>query len=458
MFTLGTMAKPRPHMKRSDTTASLGINALINAANKNDRFKLLEDDAIQTANLTNAIHPLFHQLEDDRQLQLALQLASQYLLHDRLLEFFIPLIYGREVHDVRYKKNYLCNPHVHASKARQGQLLAGVRRALQCLAKHLVISFVDQKQKRVYACTLAKDIAPLLTPSCCPKFQENMSPAIEISDKFLAFYTDPQGYAQASRCAQYRHDFLFASTLVHEVVHAVGVMRRGNTLEPYYQVNYPGTEWGYAWENFMFGSIVNPQDKERPGTHLLMRKVWADAELADTRGGKEYCDVPMSWVARWFRTETWSIVAEKGPAVIPPPATHFKIQGNLKLGAWLVSSDKPAVGKDIAKLRQQWQKPTDIIRWNECTPEQLKISNVPVPLRVHEVPRPSIIQKLISSATMIAATDKPRPTTNKLTPLTTAHHVSAYRMSSPCRIQRKRQTETEADRDRSPGEIKRIRS
>ena len=81
------MDNQRPPEKRADGPSSPPINDLIDAANTNDRFKLLEDDAVLPGNLTNPIHPLFHQLKRDERLHQALQLASQFLLHDRLLEF-----------------------------------------------------------------------------------------------------------------------------------------------------------------------------------------------------------------------------------------------------------------------------------------------------------------------------------------------------------------------------------
>ncbi|KZM26707.1 hypothetical protein ST47_g2149 [Ascochyta rabiei] len=327
-------------MKRTETAQSAGINYVIDVANSNDRFKLLEDDAVLPADLTNPVHPIFRQLEGEKQLHLALQLASQFLLHDRLLEFFVPLLFGRESFDLQHEKAYLNNPLVRASKAKQAQLLSAVREALQCLARRIEVCFVDHKKQRLYARTIANGVEPKVTSSCCRVFQQEVSPKIEVTDKFLQYYNSEDGYRKASWCARYRHDFLVATTLVHEVVHAVGVMRRGNLTEPHYQHDFPETEWGYAWENFMFGSIINPQDKTHLGTHLLMRKVWANARLADANGGKEYCDVPVSWIAQWFQNKTWDIVAKKGPTAIALPTTHFKIQISNELGAWVMAGER----------------------------------------------------------------------------------------------------------------------
>jgi hypothetical protein len=48
----------------------------------------------------------------------------------------------------------------------------------------------------------------------------------------------------------------------------------------------------------MFGNVINPQDRTRAGTHLLMRKIRADRNKADEAGGKGYTDVPMSYIAQ----------------------------------------------------------------------------------------------------------------------------------------------------------------
>ncbi|KAJ4310763.1 hypothetical protein N0V94_008286 [Neodidymelliopsis sp. IMI 364377] len=345
------------------------------------------------------MHPIFHSLSGESQLQPMLQLASRFLDTDRTLEFFVPLLFGQELTDLQSNKTYLADPLVHATEMRRTELISEVRQALLCLAHCIEISFAEPK-RRLYARTVAKDITLKLTPCCCKAFQNKVSPKIEMAKKFNDYYHDTEGYETASRCARFRHDFLFATTLLHEIVHAVGVMRRGNLKEAYYQLDFPETEWGYAWENFMFGGIINPQDRTRYGTHILMRKVWADPQVAELNGGKEYSDVPMSWIAQWFREETWAIVAERGPTAIKPPTTHFKIQVSHELSAWVVTSKSSRVRKDITALYQHWQKygrqmdsknslpngrqPSRMIYYDSCTKAQLQIPNVPTPSRTRK--------------------------------------------------------------------------
>lgn len=458
-------------MKRAQTSPRSGINSLINAANRNDRFKLLEDDAVLPADLVNPIHPVFRQLEGEPQLYRGLQLASHFLLHDRLLEFFVPLLFGHESVDLRSNKSYLCDPSVKASKAEQASLLSAVRKALQSLAQRVEICFSSHKKECLYARTIAKK-STFKSKTCCRTFQRKVYPRIEITDKFLQFYNSADGYTAASRCAQFRHDFLFATTIVHEIVHAAGVMRRGNLTEPHYRPDFPETEWGYAWENFMFGSIFNPQDKAKLGTHLLMRKVWADAKVADAKGGKEYCDVSMSWIAQWFRNETWEIVASQGPTAIALPTTHFKIQISHELGAWIVSSDCSDVRKDISALWKRWQRhgrhlkakepPVDgkatshkVYYKNQKTVE-LQVSNVPIPQRTHgQLDQQAVVPRLLATAKTKDSTARQKAGAYKQLNAVKAPLIAVCRSASPYKT-RKRPVDAQDD-DISPTTVKRVR-
>jgi hypothetical protein len=389
-----TMSDQQISEKRTAPETSSSINSLIAAANKNDRFKLLEDDCVHAADLDNPIHPVFSWLDSDGSMKQMLLLASQFLAHESTLVFFVPLLYGRELTKAVSKttKTCLSDPFSCASSVEREQLIAGVRQALHCLAHTLELRFA-KPEKHVYARTSTSAVRPVYTPTCCRAFQRRVTAVIEIADRFTHFY-DSDEYKNSSRCAQFRHDFLFASTLVHEIAHAVGVMRRGNLIEPYIRADDPDSEWGYAWEHFMFGCVINPQDRTRLGTHLLMRKIWADSEMAEEAGGKEYSDVSAAYVAQWFRKDTWAIIARQGPTAILPPTTHFKIQSSRKYGGWIVSTDCNDIKDDLVILHQQWKEnirkltvnggavvATHRIFWRPQSTEALQKSNVTMPSR-----------------------------------------------------------------------------
>ncbi|RMZ67126.1 ring finger domain-containing [Pyrenophora seminiperda CCB06] len=397
-FYLIAMAEQTSRRKRVAPETSPGINGLIATCNKHDRFKLLEDEGVLPGNMNNPIHPLFSWFDSKGPMHQMLQLASHFITHDALLVFFVPLLYGHELTSVNKptNKTYLSDPLAGVSEQKCKEYIRGVHDALHCLSHSVTFQF-QPPAKRVYARTLRSDERPNHTASCFPHFQKRYACRIEMADYFREFYTTGE-YAAASRCAQFRHDFLFATTLIHEIVHAIGVMRRGNLNEPHIRADCPETEWGYGWEHFMFGSIINPQDRTKPGTHLLMRKLWADQKMAEEAGGKEYSDVSMSYIAQWFRKETWDIIAKQGPSAITVPIANFKIQSSIYLGAWVVKSDHPEIKRDLITLQSQWQKhvPSDHlpsstgrfrskIFWRPVTKNQLQRSNVRAPARMSHI-------------------------------------------------------------------------
>jgi hypothetical protein len=377
-----------------------------------------------------------------------LQLASQFLTHESTLIFFVPLLYGRELKKEYGKTTrvYLSGPLASTNATRE-QLIKGVRRALYCLAHSIKFRFM-KPEKRVYARTLTKAARPIHTSTCTTLFQGKLTAVIEIADRLMHFYQRDDGYAASSRCAQFRHDFIFASTLVHEIVHAVGVMRRGNLIEPCIRINDPDPEWGYAWEHFIFGCIINPQDRTQPGTNLFMRKVWADPNVAEDAGGKEYSDVPMSYIAQWFRQETWDVIARQGPTAIAAPVTHFKIQSSRKYGAWIVSTDCINIKPDIVALYQKWKlrsrkldadgrptTPASKILWRFQTSEALQRANVPTPVRIPW--KPAIFQ--------ICGENSSRSDTSHRTSSRTVHKMrdicQAMSTSPICNLQKRKLVE-----------------
>lgn len=390
------MASQQVPENRTAPESSSGINSLIATANQHDRFHLLEDDHVSAGNLQNAIHPIFWWFDRDGPLNQMLRLASQFLAHDSVLTFFVPLLFGHELtaNISNTNRTYLSDPLINVSDAHRKSLIDAVRRSLLCLAHSIEFRFM-KPEKRVYARTLTKAAQPAHTPMCSSIFQKRLTTVIEMTDRFMQFYSSSDGYNNSSRCAQFRHDFLFASTLVHEIVHAVGVMRRGNLSEPCIRQDDPDPEWGYAWEHFMFGCIINPQDRTRPGTHSFMRKIWANTLLAEEAGGKEYCDVPMTYIAQWFQQSTWNIIAQHGPTAIALPVTHFKIQSSRKYGAWIISTDCIGIKKDLLALHRKWKQqsrelvaaghhktPISRIFWRFQTTEALQKSNVSTPPRI----------------------------------------------------------------------------
>ena len=112
-------------------SATIGPNTLVVAANKNDRFRLHDDEALQVSDLDNLIHPIFHYSNfsnTDPHMQQALKLASMFLQYDTTLEFFVSPLFGRVL--TADGKTYLSDPLLNADDDKRKLLLRDVREAL----------------------------------------------------------------------------------------------------------------------------------------------------------------------------------------------------------------------------------------------------------------------------------------------------------------------------------------
>ncbi|KAF3036671.1 hypothetical protein E8E12_003560 [Didymella heteroderae] len=197
-----------------------------------------------------------------------------------------------------------------------------------------------------------------------------------------------------------------------------GVMRRGDLIEPHYRLDFPETEWGYAWENFMFGCIINPQDKN---------------VAANRNGGKEYSDVPVSWIAQWFRTETWDVVQKDGPTAIAPPTAHFKIQISHQHAALYRQWEMRGQRFEAEDCAADVGNVSHLVYFKDLTATELQIPNVPIPQRVRTIPKPSMLQRLLASKK--EGVTKPARSARKCPPTNNAPLVDG---TSVCGMRRKR--------------------
>ncbi|PVH98718.1 hypothetical protein DM02DRAFT_530574 [Periconia macrospinosa] len=377
------------------STEQLDINSLVEAVNKNDRLNLLNDPSVLAGNLDNPIHPIFRGPSfSNPHLQQALRFASLLIQEDRLLDFFIPLTYGRAQTDLMSGKTYLTNPATWKSNAEISLYIRGVRKALDCLTHCVIFKFTDPEDRLWGRATMLPNKKPAHSPSCSKAFQKDLAVLVELNGKLFRFYEDEEtGYITRSVCDQFRHDFQFAATLVHELVHAFGIMRRAGLKEPYIRLDMPDTEWGYAWENFAFGMIVNPQDRQRFGTHVQLRKIWSNS--VHEKMGKEYAAVPVAWTAQWFRKETWGRIAVAGLLAIPLPVTRVKFIKSARFRRWVVMTDVPETQHDIEMLhgcavKERLQSPSlptrDMelcrVMWSLLDSAELQVPNVPITSRI----------------------------------------------------------------------------
>ncbi|KAF2179022.1 hypothetical protein K469DRAFT_754105 [Zopfia rhizophila CBS 207.26] len=316
---------------KSDISAR-GPQRLIETANSQDRFQLLNDPSAPEPDLNIPIHPIFRTCNfvnasplAYRNLQQSLRLASMFLQHDSMLEWFVRPLLGIPLIDVRSRKTYLSDPFTSKSKAAKKKLITPVQQAFHCLSHCIRFRFVDTGDARFFARTLIHPSQPPHTSVCTPVFQSPHSVVIELRNQNRRFLEGE--HSSSSLCDKLRFDFFLAVNLLHEITHALGIMRRGDLNEPFIRLDDPNkSEFGYSWEDFVFGGIFNPFDRTSDRVSFLMQKVWADDEVAYAAGGKEWTAVPMSYIAQWFQMDTWHAIRKRGPTAVSSPAIRLKLR------------------------------------------------------------------------------------------------------------------------------------
>ena len=326
---------------------------LITAANTNDRYLLLNDPSITLSDLDNAIHTVFRQpsFEDLDpstycKLRPALRLASMFLESDAMLEWFVRPAFGKPLIDLVSGKTFLSEPS--RCPQRKQQYISEVRQALKYMKYCVRFNFVDSLD--CFALT-QKDVSKAFRNSHPHTFYTSAHPTvIQIHDKYRQF-VDAE-YATSNICDILRFDFMLATTIMHELTHAFGIMCRGDLKEPYHRLTNPQAEWGWSWEDFALGGIINPFDRTSARISFLMRKVWLSDKVAYAAGGKQWTAVPMTWIGQWFRKSTWAAVAENGPSVVLPPACALKFHCTND-GYYTIFADSSVVLRSVQRFKMK---------------------------------------------------------------------------------------------------------
>ncbi|KAL1602406.1 hypothetical protein SLS60_005822 [Paraconiothyrium brasiliense] len=354
------------------TSQSDVLEHLITILNRDDRFNLLNDSTVQEGNLDNEIHPIFHHshfLGQTPHIKQALQLASLYITTPSLLEFYLPLTFGVFHKDADGK---MYRTYTQSSDVSRAHELEIIQAAMTCLSHSLEWEWKTFPEDKKWGSTQHYKNVPTVHTDACPVYDDadekpffmpNTGTHIALDKGMLEYYKNEEsGYATRSRCEQFRHDFQLALVLGHEIVHAYGAMSHGNLREPWLGRDHPRNEQGYAWENFMFGSLVNPAKKTADGNYVHLHKVWQNSDVTRKYWGCEWTAVPVAWTAQWFRKETWEEVEECGHRAVGLPEPRLKIYLSMGLDRFVVftededARDDLEWGRDSAGLSHSFAK------------------------------------------------------------------------------------------------------
>jgi hypothetical protein len=452
---LTTTYSPSPPPEERKITPA---NLLVSAANgyQNDRFRLLHDPSAPLPNIDIEVHPVFQESNWEglspvvyERLQQSLRFSSMFLEDESTLEFLVGPLLGRVLKDSRSGNDYLTDPLASKSASERKKFTRKVREALLCLSHSIQFSFATG-HIHCYAKTTIGKAQPQHTAKCTGLFENKLSTSIFIQKYTLAFYTNQ--HATASSSEKMRKDFCMAATLVHELCHAVGVMRRGHICEPYISLDHHTTEFGSAWENFMFGGIINPIDPHSDVPCIMMYKIWSDNQAAFAAGGKEHAAVPMSYIAQWFQKSTWEAIAKGGPTAIPPPRFELRLRGSKKDGEhvkhYIYTTSRDAI-RDLRTFREEvkgWRQPNGKYSKGTTTllttkfhhvgnVEELRTFLLPVPTRTNNRPvlrstleAPAVEETAICKMTVAAWPYSKRPHQDGPTSAQDVHERSTKRL------------------------------
>jgi hypothetical protein len=339
------------------------LEKLFNILNRGDRFNLLDNPTVQAGNLQNNIHPIFHHshfLGLTENFKQALQLASLYLTTHSLLDFYLPLTFGVTEKDNDDGRTY----KFYQGSDREYELEC-IEAAMICLSHSLTWDWTIFEPKHVWGRTKQRKGVPTQhIQGECPVydtgsdenpmyyFTKNTQCLVELNKDILDFYLDEKdGYATRSRCEQFRHDFQLALVLGHEIAHAYSTMANGTMREPWLARDHPRNEHGFAWENFMFGTLINPPKKTTTGEYIQMHSVWKNKDVLRKYWGHEWTAIPVAWTAQWFRTETWDEVERAGHRAVALPEPKLKVWLSYGLDKHVVYTDDEDARADLEWAR-----------------------------------------------------------------------------------------------------------
>lgn len=335
------------------------VERLFTILNRGDRFNLADDPTVHPGNLDNCIHPIFQNaqfLGRSKHFKQALQLASLYLTTPSLLDFYLPLTFGSWHKD----DGKLYQTYFRSDEVSRELELHVMQDLMKCISHSLVWEWKEFDEGRKWGSTEYNENYVSDHTDECPVqaqdtkkhfFKTNTGCKISLNHGILDFYLNEEtGYVSRSRCEQFRQDFQLALVMGHEIAHAYGAMCHGNLKEPWLSQDHPRNELGYAWENFVFGTLIDPVDRHPSGDYIHAHKTWQSREVRSKYDSCELTAIPVAWTAQWFRTDTWANIELYGHRAVGLPDPTLKVY----LSRWnrhVVFTDDEDAWADLERAR-----------------------------------------------------------------------------------------------------------
>ncbi|KAL1632307.1 hypothetical protein SLS56_003722 [Neofusicoccum ribis] len=297
-------------------------------------------------NISNEIHPLFRRsnfptlsLRQYEAFGLGLRLASLFITAEPMLEWWVHAAFGFRVPHPRNADKFVLE---QAMEYNAGHT-ASVEAALVSLADFVDFDFDVYKGFFSLGRTSIREVRHPAAASPHGLFREVNRQGKRIITMLHADFQTyaSKGFWEDPLDAQLRFSFLLAVTIVHEMTHAFGCMMRGTDDEEYVDADDPDTEWGFSWETWALGGLLNPWKLAVAPTTTFLSNCWESRTKKKANGGAPSSVVPMDWIARWFRRRFWTML-QTGHGVQMPPSCELQI--------WQRSNRRGSLMSDIELL------------------------------------------------------------------------------------------------------------
>lgn len=232
--------------------------------------------------LENEIAPIFrierwatgpNQLDDDSyyQLQPALRLATLLITEDCTLGWFARYTFGCRK-QFSSGKTYISSAEYSESREARDQVETNIR----ALGKDLTLMLrpASGEDGGDYGATYSnKRYLPFVRhfrESDWPDTADDRRrhPVIVLNNDFYQYFSQPLQNAEPD--IWIRTQFLFATTLVHEVCHAYSMWLNTERDEPLFRKGDLEAELGFSWEKEVLGYICNPVFHNITGCEMLL--------------------------------------------------------------------------------------------------------------------------------------------------------------------------------------------
>ncbi|KAF1975965.1 hypothetical protein BU23DRAFT_631244 [Bimuria novae-zelandiae CBS 107.79] len=210
-------------------------------------------------------------------LRRALQLTSLFLTEYSTLGWFCHYTFGQR------KKNSSGQTYISPTEyARTAEAREKVKRNIRALTSH--------EHNDCYGMTYSsKRSLPFFhrfwehdwpeTPS-----DRRRHPVVVMHNDFSKYFSQ-QDLRNADRDVWLRTQFLFATTLVHEIAHAYSMWLEKDHYEPLWSREDREAELGFSWENETLGYICNPLFHTITGCEMLLSMKAVSYEYNDQQPG-----------------------------------------------------------------------------------------------------------------------------------------------------------------------------